>query len=86
MLDDDSQAFWMLRSAARKLDIDLSAALAEGRLSASGYARAVRTCRRCCCQAECQAWLGNGQADARDAPARCRALQTLHSVQMKPAH
>ena len=69
-------AFWMARSVARMLGLDLSAALAEGRLTPAGYATLVARCETCPLAAGCQLWLARqtfgaaapmeGCANARD--------------------
>ncbi|REC54039.1 hypothetical protein DRV84_14370 [Rhodosalinus sediminis] len=52
-------AFWIARSVARKLGLDLTAALADGRLTASGYAQLVARCEACPVAGACQRWLAD---------------------------
>ncbi|WP_372893738.1 DUF6455 family protein [Rhodosalinus sp.] len=50
-------AFWIARSVARTLGLDLTAALADGRLTRSGYAALVARCETCPVAGACQRWL-----------------------------
>lgn len=52
--------FWLTRSVARVMQVDLSAAMAEGLLSAQDYAGMVTRCRACPHVSHCAAWLGHG--------------------------
>lgn len=49
--------FWLTRSVARAMGINLSEAMAAGRLSASEYSRMVTSCRQCPFVSGCQHWL-----------------------------
>jgi hypothetical protein len=57
-------AFWIARSVARMLGLDLSAALADGRLTPAGYATLVARCETCPVAAGCQRWLARQRFDA----------------------
>lgn len=50
-------AFWIARSVARVLGLDLSGALADGRLTPQGYAMLVARCENCRLAEGCQLWL-----------------------------
>lgn len=52
-------AFWIARSVARILGLDLSAALAQGRLTRAGYRALVTRCATCPMAAGCQRWLAH---------------------------
>jgi len=64
-LGDPARHFWLTRSVARTMGVNLSEAMASGLLSAPGYAQMVNSCRKCRNTALCEAWLSVG----RDAPA-----------------
>lgn len=49
--------FWLTQASARALGVNLSDALAEGRLTAGDYAGMVTACRRCPHVVACQQWL-----------------------------
>lgn len=52
--------FWLNRSVARAVDVNLSEAMAEGTLTEQGYAAMVTRCRQCQQVEACQAWLAAG--------------------------
>lgn len=70
-LGDPARHFWLTRSVARTMGLNLSAAMAAGRLSATGYAEMVNTCRKCPNTSQCEAWLASSRAGPSDAPAHC---------------
>lgn len=63
--------FWLMRSAARKLGVDLREAMNMGDFSAQKYAAMVVNCCKCPMVAECQGWLDQPQASAERALAGC---------------
>ncbi|KPP83330.1 MAG: hypothetical protein HLUCCO07_12705 [Rhodobacteraceae bacterium HLUCCO07] len=72
--------FWLTRSVARAMAVDLSAAMARGLLSAEDYAGMVTRCRTCPHVAHCTAWLGTGamqQGKPLDACANREILERL---------
>ncbi len=70
-LGDPAKAFWLTRSVARTMGINLSGALAEGRLTSEGYAEMVTRCRTCNQVEQCELWLARSGAGASSAPADC---------------
>ena len=60
-------AFWIARSVARVLGIDLTDAMTEGRFDRSGYAELVARCEACALATGCQLWLAR-QAALADRP------------------
>ena len=79
-LGDINRHFWLLRSVARSMDIDLSAAMAEGRLTEAGYAEMVTRCRARSCSGTCMAWLACQQAIAEAAPDGCANAEELRRL------
>ena len=70
-LGDPVRHFWLTRSVARTMGVNLSEALASGRLGATGYAQMVTACRTCPNTASCEAWLSVGRKAHADAPDHC---------------
>ncbi|MEZ5716200.1 MAG: DUF6455 family protein [Paracoccaceae bacterium] len=68
-LGDPAVHFWLTRSAARAMGVNLSEAMAAGRLSAQGYSEMVTACRGCGFVQVCQEWL------ATEAVPRCAAYE-----------
>ena len=80
-LGDPALHFFLTRSVARACDVNLSDAMAQGRLSANEYADMVTRCRKCPYVGQCQQWLAKNGANAEHAPEGCahRALlDNLH--------
>lgn len=78
-LGDPATHFWLTRSSARVMGINLSDKLAAGQLSAEDYARMVAACRRCSHVHDCQTWLATEAVPREQALAECpiRALLEL---------
>ncbi len=79
-LGDVEKHFWLTRSVARCLNISLSDAMAEGKLSADRYAELVTRCRAANCSADCQIWLAAQQTRATKAPAFCANAKAFHEL------
>ena len=72
-LGDPATHFWLTRSAARAMGVNLSEAMAAGQLTARDYSEMVTNCRACRAVAGCQHWL------ATEAVTRCSAYEScLH--------
>lgn len=67
-LGDPALHFWMTRSMARAMGVNLSEAMAEGKLSSQDYSDMVTTCRKCAFVEGCQQWL------ATEAMPKCAAF------------
>ena len=68
-LGDPATHFWLTRSVARAMGINLSEAMASGKLSANDYSSMVTNCRQCAHVEGCQRWL------ATEAVVRCAAYE-----------
>lgn len=78
-LGDPALHFYMTRGIARLLDVNLSDALREGRLSPDRYARMVTLCRSCDHAERCKALLAH-TTHLASPPAHCpneTAFQSL---------
>ena len=71
VLGDPARHFWLTRSVARTMGVNLSEAMAMNQLNASGYSDMVNKCR-CCQNADaCQAWLAIPHDFPASAPDHC---------------
>ncbi|MCG7493735.1 DUF6455 family protein [Thalassobius sp. Cn5-15] len=62
--------FWLNRSVARAVGVNLSEAMAEGDLTPQGYAEMVTRCRQCHQATACQEWLSQSPSH-HTPPAHC---------------
>jgi hypothetical protein len=77
--------FWLTRSVARVMGLNLSECMADGRLSETGYATMITRCRAGGCHTMCEAWLAT-QTDRPDhAPGHCANADLLDRLQQTPA-
>ncbi len=79
-LGDPDCHFWLTRSMARSVGLNLSESMQAGRLHADDYAEMVARCRLCARVADCQAWLAKGGREAARAPAFCAHAGTLNAL------
>lgn len=70
--------FWLTRSMARTLGINLSRAVASGRLSSDDYAEMVAKCSASNCAHRCALWLACQTTTPDTAPDFC-----VHSERFK---
>jgi hypothetical protein len=70
-LGDPARHFWLTRSVARTLGVNLSDAMAGGDLTAGDYAALVNRCRTCQCADKCELWLATQSARPSEPPAHC---------------
>lgn len=70
-LGDPATHFFLTRSVARVMGVNLSEAMAEHELSAADYAEMVNRCRQCQKVATCQEWLGQKRTRPAEAPEHC---------------
>ncbi|MDQ2090132.1 DUF6455 family protein [Marimonas arenosa] len=75
-LGDPAVHFWLTRSVARAMGVNLSQAMATGRISAQDYEEMVTACCGCMHVAGCQAWLAT-EAVVRSAPFEACAHRTV---------
>lgn len=67
-LGDIERHFWLTRSVAREIGVNLSEAMAENRLSPEEYTTMVTTCRAQSCHEACQRWLAAQTGDRPEGP------------------
>jgi len=63
------------------MEISLTEAMAEGRLSPGEYAQIVTRCRASDCAAQCINWLAQQQQIAQTAPEFCANADCLNALQ-----
>ncbi len=79
-LGDPTRHFWLTRSVARAMDVNLSEALAQGLLSARGYSDMITKCRTCQHVAQCEMWLASFGGAANRAPEHCAHADILNAL------
>jgi hypothetical protein len=79
-LGDPDLSFWLTRSVARTVGINLSEAMTRGRLSAQGYGEMVTRCRKCPHAEACTAWLAVNGAGAARVPDHCANAPALNAL------
>ena len=79
-LGDPARHFWLTRSVARSMGVNLSQAMSEGRLSAQSYASMVTECRKCPFVAQCENWLAQCGSEAAAAPEPCANGAVLNAL------
>ncbi|MDJ0825240.1 MAG: DUF6455 family protein [Rhodobacter sp.] len=77
------QHFWRTQGVARALGLNLTEALADGRLDRNGYAMLVAECQACGHATECTAWMASRKAAAGEAPVFCPALPRLNDIAIR---
>ena len=70
-LSEIEQHFWLTRSVARVVGVNLSQAMSNGRLTPLEYSEMVARCRNCRCQTACLSWLASQACSAPDVPEHC---------------
>lgn len=79
-LGDIERHFWMTRSIARMIGVNLSEAMADGRLSPEDYSEMVTRCRASGCTGACAAWLAEQNGYAEAAPDFCVNAERLNAL------
>lgn len=79
-LGDPAIHFWLTRSAARAMGVNLSEAMAAGRLSPQDYCEMVMACRGCGHVLPCQEWLATEAIPRGAAYAACAHRPVLERL------
>lgn len=79
-LGDPNRAFWLTRSVARAIGVNLSEAMQQGDLSAADYSAMVTRCRMCLHADSCEAWLAVNGGGAERAPEYCANADLLNAL------
>ena len=70
-LGDPARHFWMTRSVARVMGVNLSEAMRSGRLEPDQYAAMVTRCRGCALVEACEHWLATRTGLSSAPPPGC---------------
>ncbi len=81
-LGDVETHFWLTRSVARCMNISLTEAMAEGRLTPDRYAEMVTRCRASHCSGQCAIWLSEQQSEAQTAPEFCANAEQMNALKV----
>lgn len=81
---DPDRHFFLTRSVARVMGLNLSEAIRAGRLAPADYARMVARCRSCLHVGECEEWLSDAPQPSLSAPPECGIAEALH--RLRPMH
>ncbi len=80
-LGDPEEAFWLTRSVARVIGLDLSAAMRSGALGPQEYSDMVTRCRLCQDFGACRNWLASrGPRGAGVVPPTCANAARLNDL------
>lgn len=79
-LGDPNRAFWLTRSVARTVGLNLSEAMCRGDLAPDEYAAMVTRCRMCAHAETCEQWLAQNGAGADRVPDHCANARTLNGL------
>lgn len=70
-LGDPDRHFWLVRSVARVMDLDLGAALERGQMHSDDYRAIINRCRTCALVEACQNWLAESGGLSETPPTGC---------------
>ncbi|MEC3861264.1 DUF6455 family protein [Mesobacterium sp. TK19101] len=81
-LGDPTRHFWITRSVARVMGLNLADEMASGRLSEKAYAQMITRCRGCPLTNQCTEWLASRTDLSRTAPDGCRNASELNRLNL----
>ncbi len=79
-LGEIERHFWLTRSMARVMGVNLSEAMAKGWISPSDYSEMVTRCRAGGCHEICQQWLARHAGPVSEAPDHCAHRDMLNRL------
>lgn len=82
-LGDMERHFWLTRSVARVMGLNLSECMASGWLSEQGYAELITRCRAGGCAVMCEAWLATQTTRPARAPSHCANAECLDRLRAR---
>jgi len=77
-----TRPFWITRSVARVMGLNLSDEMAMGRLSEKAYAQMITRCRGCQLAGQCAEWLALRAELSPTAPEGCRNASDLNRLNL----
>jgi hypothetical protein len=84
-LGDPDRHFWLARSVARVIGLDLGAAVTRGDLPCDDYRAIINRCRTCPVVEACQNWLGSSSGHAEAPPPGCLIAGDLARLKCRPS-
>ena len=82
-LGEPARHFWMTRSVARVMGINLADALQTQALTAETYASMVTNCRGCALVEACEEWLSRSPDTGTSCPPGCCHSEILHELRKR---
>lgn len=79
-LGDPEQHFWLVRSVARVMDVNIGEAVMRGDLECEDYRAMVNRCRQCLLVKACQDWLARSCGHADVPPEGCVIATDLNRL------
>lgn len=83
-LGDPNRHFFMTRSVARVMGLNLYEEVQCGALDSTEYARMVTRCRACPLVEACEEWLSHGVAQTANPPPGCMNADALSALKRSP--
>lgn len=79
-LGDPDRHFWLVRSVARVMDLNLGATVASRHLDRDGYRALVNRCRTCDVVEGCESWLAGSATVTDTSPPGCVVAPDLEKL------
>lgn len=79
-LGDPDRHFWLVRSVARVMGLNLGEAIVHGVLQQESYRCMVNRCRTCPLVTSCQGWLASSAGQAEAPPPGCLIAAQLNHL------
>jgi hypothetical protein len=75
--------FWLTQGMARTVGVNLTEAIATGRISRAGFADMVVRCSGCEYPERCVRWMADGKHLGEDPPAYCLNHEVIASLRAR---
>lgn len=77
---DFDRHFWLTRSVARMIGVNLSQAMSAGRMTADDYCALITQCQKCGNSETCESWLASQTGQSDRAPDHCANAPMLNRL------
>ena len=81
-LGDPDRHFWLFRSVARVIGLNLGEAVSQGTLEREDYRAIVNRCRTCPMVSSCEAWLAASGGSASTPPQGCLVAADIERLRL----
>jgi hypothetical protein len=81
-LGDPDRHFWLFRSVARVVGLDLGKAVSQGMLECEDYRSIVNRCRTCPMVSACETWLAESGGSAASPPQGCLVAADIERLKI----